>query len=153
MKFMRSPQRPSRPGGSRGPICDVGTWVPACAGTTSPSLACAGTTIPSLARAGTTIGFTGTTPGRPLLHWHDSQSGLSIEQNFGASGSCTAYDFGADALMLDARLEACPEVMPPAPAIAPAPAMLPTPPDADTAFNSPPWPVDFSAEVAASVRR
>lgn len=48
-------------------------------------------------------------------------------------GSLSA-DFDGDALRL----------------LAPAPA---TPPDDGTAFSSPPSPVDFSAEVAASVRR
>ena len=67
-------------------------------------------------------------------YWHDSQLGSSILQNFtSGSGGCI---LGAEALM-------------PAPAAA-APA---TPPEVGTAFNSPPWPVDFSADVAASVRR
>ena len=35
----------------------------------------------------------------------------------------------------------------------PAAAVDTSPPLADTAFSSPPLPVDFSAEVAASVRR
>ena len=57
-------------------------------------------------------------------YWQASHSGLSIEQNL-------------------------------APSAAPSPAapIADMPPDAGTAFNSPPLPVDFSAEVAASVRR
>ena len=56
-------------------------------------------------------------------YWHASQSGLSIEQNL------------------------------PSASAAPSPAPSPSPPWAGTAFSSPPLPVDFSAEVAASVRR
>jgi len=37
--------------------------------------------------------------------------------------------------------------------VRPAAAIAPKPPDSATAFNSPPRPVDFSADVAASERR
>ena len=40
-----------------------------------------------------------------------------------------------------------------APSPAPSAALPTSPPLEDTAFSSPPLPVDFSAEVAASVRR
>src|SRR6266511_2843170 len=76
-------------------------------------------------------------------HWHASQSGLSIEQNFGAASSgggafaCfAAFACGADAMMLLLNDGAALK-----------------PPDSVTEFNSPPLPVDFSADVAASVRR
>ena len=63
--------------------------------------------------------------GTPLdNYWHASQSGLSMEQNFASS---TVASLAAP--------------------------IAPTPPDAVTAFSSPPLPVDFSAEVAARVRR
>jgi hypothetical protein len=62
-------------------------------------------------------------------YWHASQVGSSIAQNFGATSSCTAD----------------------LPGIAAAPPAAPI--DDDTALSSPPRPVDFSAEVAASVRR
>src|SRR5450432_126993 len=57
-------------------------------------------------------------------YWHASQSGLSMEQNFASSAVASL-----------------------------AVPIAPTPPDAVTAFSSPPLPVDFSAEVAARVRR
>ena len=59
-------------------------------------------------------------------YWHASHSGLSMEQNFPAASA-----------------DPSPAPMPEAP----------RPPWAGTAFNSPPLPVDFSALVAASVRR
>ena len=56
-------------------------------------------------------------------YWQASHSGLSIEQNL------------------------------PAASAAPSPRPSPMPPCVGTEFSSPPLPVDFSAEVAASVRR
>jgi len=62
-------------------------------------------------------------------YWQASQSGLSIEQNLAAS-----------------------PVPSPAPSAETA-AIAERPPPEGTALSSPPLPVDFSAEVAASVRR
>ena len=67
-------------------------------------------------------------------HWQASQVGSSIAQNFGASISATGcFDCALDRIDDDACA-----------------ADAPMPPDADTALSSPPRPVDFSAEVAAS---
>ena len=66
----------------------------------------------------------------PRGHWHDSHVGSAITQYFSGSG-------------------ATPSLAP----IAVAAMLPPTPPEEDTAFNSPPRPVDFSADVAAKVRR
>lgn len=77
------------------------------------------------------------TPIRSPTYWHASQVGSSIAQNFGASISATGCFVEAGALALideDADAAAIP-------------------PDAGTAFSSPPLPVDFSADVAASERR
>src|SRR6478735_6763490 len=59
-------------------------------------------------------------------YWQASHSGLSMEQNLASSD---------------------------APSPAPAAAALFITPEVDTAFSSPPLPVDFSAEEADSVRR
>ena len=61
--------------------------------------------------------------------WHASQVGSSIAQNFG-SGSATEAGF-ARAFAVSTGIA----------------------PDSETALSSPPRPVDFSADVAASVRR
>ena len=74
-----------------------------------------------------------------FYYWQLSHSGLSIEQNFisvaGNSASIAAM-VGAELIEL-----------------APAAEVWVYPPSIATAFNSPPLPVDFSAAVAAMVRR
>src|SRR4029453_17581724 len=75
---------------------------------------------------------------RGTPHWHASHVGSLIRHNLGSSSSFTADNPGALPLAL------FPAAMPP-PTCAP--------PEEFTAFNSPPRPVDFSADVAASVRR
>jgi hypothetical protein len=65
-----------------------------------------------------------------------------MAQNFGASGSCAVCALCTPLV----GIAFLPDIARPAPAALAAP-------DDDTAFSSPPWPVDFSALVAASVRR
>ncbi len=68
-------------------------------------------------------------PAHAVAYWHASHVGSSIAQNLGATSSCTAGLACIPAAPLtDSR-------------------------DDDTALSSPPRPVDFSADVAASVRR
>src|SRR6266480_5656629 len=63
---------------------------------------------------------------RSFRYWQASQSGLSIAQNCTSSVSVVAVAFAVT---------------------------LGRPPDAGTEFNSPPCPVDFSADVLPNVRR
>src|SRR5438034_2125023 len=63
---------------------------------------------------------------RSFRYWQASQSGLSIAQNCTSSVSVVAVAFAVT---------------------------LGRPPDAGTEFNSPPCPVDFSADVLPSVRK
>ena len=75
--------------------------------------------------------FAATSPAA-LAYWQASQSGLSIEQNFASVA-------GVLSTAAAAAIAAC--------------AAAAKPPSTGTAFNSPPRPVDFSAAVAAKVRR
>ena len=74
-----------------------------------------------------------------------------MAQNFGGSGSCIVIAVLLDVIMLATAALPAPRALVALLADI-GPAALPAP-DVDTAFSSPPWPVDFSAEVAASVRK
>jgi hypothetical protein len=71
-------------------------------------------------------------------YWQASHVGSSIAQNFGSSRAA-AVEAGA--------------ALPDAWRVFDAAPLLEIPPEAGTEFSSPPRPVDFSADVAASVRR
>jgi len=74
-------------------------------------------------------------------YWHDSQLGSSTAQNFAGAGSCAVSAGFFGILIAEAPVDAF------------LPLAMPIEsPEEDTALSSPPWPVDFSADVAASVR-